>query len=614
MEFDYFSKMFSAFDVRGYSLEEISFLKKILEFDDIYYKETYPDVVEAGIDPFQHFLSYGLGEGRVPCAVQGDSNNLLSVIGFDQEFYARKYPDVSEDVLNHFIESGASEFRIPYDLYKNVPDEEFCHRHIKSMGISFKVSLEEQILSEIPDIYININKYWEESEEIGIGRRSFRNNFWIVLAIMALGRGWFAVAKAAYNFFFNYYIPTSYLGNAKSMVVETGRVHRIVDYAKRVGLPTIELPVAKQVLVPTPVFLNRPADPRHDEWHELPRPHYVQLRGVTVMGETSMIRVGTHDYLYDYLDEHGERTAEIKSQMIMHNINGNCAVRSRPTVTKVAEAFSLLHDHSHNYFHWLLEVLPRLLLARDQGLVDDIPLLVQERIAPQMEELLKLVFGKPPSLIKIGPGYNVEVGKLHLVTDICHNEVHTRHLPDRRDILLSPTAIQLLRKVVTPLMRQGVKQFERVLIARQNVAFRRLVNREAMELLLKERGYAIFDPGIAPFSQQVQVFSNARFIICEAGAAQANLVFCQPGATICILVNGCKFSNYYYLMEFGHLLGLRVRLVECMRLEGTHELGVQDDMIVHLSELDSYLTKLEAEDCSPRGAAVEVTQFRQTAA
>lgn len=612
MKFDYFSGTFSTFNVAEYSAEEISFLKKIIKFNDSHYVNTYTDVAAAGVDPFQHFLSYGAGEARTPCAVQGGSSDLLSLIGFDQDFYATKYPDVVGDLLNHFVECGISESRIPYDLYKNVPDEEFCQKYVKSMGISFKVSLEEPICIQIFEDYID--EYWENAEQMGLGRRSFRNNFWIVLAIMALRRGWFAVAKAAYNFFFNYYVPMSLLGNAKGMVIETGRIHGIVDYAKRTGLPLMELPVADKVLVPTPVFLNRPADPQPDEWHELPRPHYVQLRNVTIMGETSLIRVGTHDYLYDYLDEHGERTAEIKSQMIMHNINGNCAVRSRPTVAKVAEAFSLLHDHSHNYFHWLLEVLPRLLLARDRGLVDDIPLLVQERIAPQMEELLKLIFGKPPSLIKIGPGYNVEVGKLHLVTDICHNEVHTRHLPDRRDILLSQTAIQLLRKAVAPLMRQGVKQFERVLIARQNVAFRRLVNREALELVLKERGYATFDPGAATFSQQVQVFSNARFIICEAGAAQANLVFCQPGATICILVNGCAFSNYYYLMEFGHLLGLRVRLVECMRLEGTHELGVQDDMIVHLSELETYLTELEAGDDDRPDAAVEVTQFHQTAA
>lgn len=587
---------FPQFVCGNLSLDETNFLSEIIGFDREFYLRTYGDVAEAGVDPFWHFLEYGLEEGRLPCDLGGDvlQSGLLGRIGFDAGYYTQRYQDVpSGEGIAHFVENGMSEQRLAYDLRLNEQDEIYSFKFLARIDIKAKISLEEQITKNIEIADSALHNFYDTGKLRGGVPRTFRNNFWMVVAILALSRGWLAVAKAAYNFFFNYYLPMARLKNGDGMVIETARMHKSVDYARSIGATLVPLESARRTLVPTPVFLNRPVDPRPDEWHDLPEPHYMRLNNVMVMGETALIRVGTHDYIYDYLEPAGERSAEIKTQMIMHNINGFCAVRSRPVLGYVAEAFSLLHDHSHNYFHWLLEVLPRLLLARDQGLVGDVPLLVQERLAPQMEEILTLVLGAPPTLIKVGPGYNMEVGTLHHVTDICHNEVHTLQVASRRDILLSPTAIALLRQVAAPVIRSGVKAMEKVLITRRNVSFRRLVNRDGLERMLKNDGYYVFDPGEVDFVRQVQVFSNARLIVCEAGAAQANMVFCQPGATVCVLVNGCSFSNYYYLMEFGHLLGLRVRLVECLRLEGTHELGVQDDMIVHLGELAHFLREIE---------------------
>jgi len=37
-------------------------------FDEAYYRETYPDVAASGIDPLEHWIDYGFGEGRDPSA------------------------------------------------------------------------------------------------------------------------------------------------------------------------------------------------------------------------------------------------------------------------------------------------------------------------------------------------------------------------------------------------------------------------------------------------------------------------------------------------------------------------------------------------------------------
>ncbi len=65
------------------------------EFDAKYYLETYRDIADANVDPFEHFMSYGYREGRNPSAE------------FDTGFYIRRYckgqPD--ENPLGHYLKN-----------------------------------------------------------------------------------------------------------------------------------------------------------------------------------------------------------------------------------------------------------------------------------------------------------------------------------------------------------------------------------------------------------------------------------------------------------------------------------------------------------------------------
>jgi hypothetical protein len=64
----------------------------IAEFDAAWYLDRYPDIAEAGIDPFEHYLLWGWREGRNPSA------------GFDTGFYVRRYldPEQDENPLLHY--------------------------------------------------------------------------------------------------------------------------------------------------------------------------------------------------------------------------------------------------------------------------------------------------------------------------------------------------------------------------------------------------------------------------------------------------------------------------------------------------------------------------------
>ncbi len=67
-----------------------------LLFDRGWYLMRYPDIAASGIDPFDHFLTSGLAEGRSPCIL------------FDPAFYLNQpgAPDTAEFLFLHYLTTG----------------------------------------------------------------------------------------------------------------------------------------------------------------------------------------------------------------------------------------------------------------------------------------------------------------------------------------------------------------------------------------------------------------------------------------------------------------------------------------------------------------------------
>jgi hypothetical protein len=73
-------------------------------FDEKWYLEKYPDVARAKLDPVEHYLKFGVAEGRNPSE------------RFHTRWYLDAYSDVSRAGINplvHYIQFGRSEGRRP---------------------------------------------------------------------------------------------------------------------------------------------------------------------------------------------------------------------------------------------------------------------------------------------------------------------------------------------------------------------------------------------------------------------------------------------------------------------------------------------------------------------
>lgn len=77
-------------------------------FDGVYYTSTYQDVADSHVNPFYHYLRFGISEGR-------DPNPLFSTA-----WYLARNPDVASGTMNpltHYLRHGAREGRDPHPLF-----------------------------------------------------------------------------------------------------------------------------------------------------------------------------------------------------------------------------------------------------------------------------------------------------------------------------------------------------------------------------------------------------------------------------------------------------------------------------------------------------------------
>ncbi len=188
---------------------------------------------------------------------------------------------------------------------------------------------------------------------------------------------------------------------------------------------------------------------------------------------------------------------------------------------------SLISRWSKNYYHWLMDCLPRLALLR--RFPENIGVLV------------------PADL----PSYAVETLQLLGVQDHCRPTPENHLIID--DYYFStltamsgcdnPYAISYLR---TAFLGKGASDtaLPKRFYIRRSGKPRGVANETEVIQFFGERGWAIIDTETLSFRQQILLFSQAEAFCTIHGAAMTNLVWCKPGCHAIEMfasnfVNGC---------------------------------------------------------------------------
>ncbi len=102
---------------------------------------------------------------------------------------------------------------------------------------------------------------------------------------------------------------------------------------------------------------------------------------------------------------------------------------------------------------------------------------------------------------------------------------------------------------------------KRIYIQRPPGSTRAMKNQDAVEELLKSRGFLLVRPEIFDIRQQIGLFSNAQVVVAQTGAALANIGFCPPGCQVLEIMPECYFDQW--IRSTSYFLGHDWKVIFC---------------------------------------------------
>jgi hypothetical protein len=201
---------------------------------------------------------------------------------------------------------------------------------------------------------------------------------------------------------------------------------------------------------------------------------------------------------------------------------------------------------SPNYFHWLLDVLPRIAVMEQSGL-QYYRLLVPAEMRPWQKDSLDALGYKEDRRVGFDGGrWRVES---LLVPSLMGFSGMSR-----------PWAVNWLRERLQ--CKPDKKAGARIYISRAHAGFRRVQNDEAVRGLLEKNGFQTVYTEDLTFSEQRRLFSNAAWVVSMHGAGLTNILFAPTACRVLEFmspaddqVNTCYYAlsaacghSYQYLM------------------------------------------------------------------
>ena len=198
----------------------------------------------------------------------------------------------------------------------------------------------------------------------------------------------------------------------------------------------------------------------------------------------------------------------------------------------------------NNYWHFLIEQAPKIIIAEQLKIDNDIPILIPEDLYSSLYEIVELLNDNRRKIIKMGPNCEkteptyTKIKKLYDIGDHIINPYHTVDENLKPDVAINLAPIQDMVKQVfshyeiKPKADKNIKLF-----LRRNSNYRISPDQDKLQDFAVKNGFQIFEPEKHSFKQQVAICSKASLFLGFSGAGCANAIFLPKNAKKIILIS-----------------------------------------------------------------------------
>lgn len=324
---------------------------------------------------------------------------------------------------------------------------------------------------------------------------------------------------------------------------------------------------------------------------DIPEEYVINLPNAQLLGNCGMIITENNQPFYDYVSE-TDNMIENSDNWKVKKVGQALSWPFYPQPTLFNETIALLAMPVEDcYFHWMLEVLPRLKILQMSGYHYDKVFISSHKSKFKKETLNKL--GLTDDQIICGNGKSLIQADNIIIPSIPHT-VKNNTPQWACDFIRSAFLDTTISETSQPL--------KRLYIARRYVpnhwSNRFVVNEKEVFEYLEKKGFEQFYLEDLPFNEQTKLFNSAEIIIAAHGAGLTNLIFCnsQRPVTIIEMFNPHYVHKCYLnlIKQFNHDRNFQINHISL--ITSTERLSPQDrslkNLYVEVSQLDTIINSL----------------------
>ncbi len=259
------------------------------------------------------------------------------------------------------------------------------------------------------------------------------------------------------------------------------------------------------------------------------------LRNATVFPASHLVAVGGRAYIDSFPCSSHAKNNRIRyddRSILIHDAQ-RMIVRNPAGTKRIARGIHLLDSGGHNYFHFMIELLPKLLLLKEKApAYAGWPLIVAAswRANENFKEVLRHAGFE--NLLFLEEEEGLTAGELLYISKLWNMPFNLKYGHfEISDLRYHPALFRLYDAFIEglPPGHAGAEGMPgRILLSRANTGQRKYNDKE-IEGIAAAHGFEIVDAGKLSFIGQFHLFRNAECIVGPTGASWTNLIFASAG-------------------------------------------------------------------------------------
>ena len=379
-------------------------------------------------------------------------------------------------------------------------------------------------------------------------------------------------------------LATQNITKNQSATIKIYKTLSLRDYCTNHDATCIDIFAEENIIIKEPLLLKKQNSRNTVHQYKTPKAYIAELNDIHIIGHAGYVVTRDNKILDDELVSQDQKRSNLISNiefltLIYHYQNKLSpeqsevmAIVAKETI-EIEDCILLTARGTKNYFHWLIEVIPKLSLLENHHQYTNIPLLIPAGMPKQHYEALKLIVGREKKLIFADINTHYFVKRAIIPSKL--SELIFDYQPNCQieydDFKFNPIAMNYLRKKFLKPIKEKTKK--RLYLTRKTSSMRRLVNEEEIEKLLIGYGFEVISPAEYTFEQQLGLFSSAEIIVGPSGATFSNIVFAPKNCKILLLSQHRENTHVIY-----HALANAAGIEEFYSVKGNIIENPDDDL------------------------------------